>query len=133
MGPEIEDTENELVERRAPSGRAVADDLKRWLKILVALQVLTAVALIGVVVYFGHKTQVATDALCNLRAQQVRTLRQSQDFRAKHPNGGFGYSGAQIDRLIAESVQSIAALDTLGCPSVPITVPPGSPPGKETP
>lgn len=123
MGPEIEATEPEdrgLVERRAPNGRAVADDLKRWLKILVVLQVVTALALIGVVVYFGHKTAVATDALCNLRAGQVRQLRQSQDFVTKHPNGGFGFTRAQIDRTIAESIKNIAALDTLDCPAVPI-------------
>lgn len=128
MGPENEATEREFIERRGTSGRAIAEDLRRWLKVLVVLQVVTVLGLGGVVFYFGHKTTVATDALCNLRAGQVRQLRQSQDFVAKHPNGGFGYTRKEIDKLIGESVAEIAALDTLGCASVPIQAP-----GKETP
>lgn len=109
-----------LQERRRPSGQTVADELRRRLNVLIAMQVVMTLALGGVVWYFANQATTAKDALCNLRSDQIVRIRTSQDFLVAHPHGIPGISPKVIKQGIQQASRVVDALDELGCPSVPL-------------
>lgn len=110
-----------LQERRRPtSAQTVADELRRRLNVLIAMQVVMTLALGGVVWYFAVQASHAHDALCNLRSDQVVRIRTSQEFLDAHPNGVQGISRKVIVQGIQQATRVVGALDELGCPAVPV-------------
>lgn len=99
----------------------IGDKIMRRLRYLTVSNVVLGVTLILAVWYYAGKAAESHDALCNIRAGQVRGLITAQRFKEKHPEGApaIGYSAKDVDRAIAEAAAQVKALDPLACPAVP--------------
>lgn len=60
-------------------------------------------------------TKVA-DAVCNLRADQIRRIRNTERFLEEHPEGIPGISPELLLQDLAERRKVVVALDPLKCP-----------------
>jgi len=96
-----------------------AKELRRGLRVLMALTIFVYLFLVGVGGYTYFQGQRNTRALCTIRNNAQDRVDQTTDFLRNHPTGINGISVADLRRSIESSRATVRALDDVNCPSPP--------------
>lgn len=96
-----------------------AKELRRDLRILIALTVVLYIVVVGIAGYTYIQGQRNTKALCTIRANAADRVEQTQSFLQDHPNGFGGISPLDLRRSLATYQNTVRALQEVDCPPSP--------------
>lgn len=93
----------------------IARDIRRWLRVLIAMTSLLYVLTATWAFYTFHAAERNRKALCTLRANTQIQIEQTQQFLIDHPRGFPGVSNSDLKANIRQLQKTVDALDTLHC------------------
>jgi hypothetical protein len=91
------------------------EEIKKQLRILVILTVLLYVGF-GLLLWYTLTTaQSNNNALCALRNEASTRVTEGQNFLKQHPDGAFGFTQAQLQKSVDDSIATVTALNQVDC------------------
>jgi uncharacterized protein HemX len=93
-----------------------AKELRRGLRVLMALTAVLYVVMLGVAGYTFRQSQRNTKALCTIRANAADRVEQTEQFLRDHPNGLNGITVLDLRRSIQTYQNTVRALNDVKCP-----------------
>jgi len=92
-----------------------AKELRRWLRILIALTIILYIVVGGMAVLTYRQSLRNTRALCTIRQTAVDRSQQTQAFLIDHPNGISGITVEDLKRSIQSYQATVRALSDVDC------------------